>query len=471
MFDFIFQAISNVGITSRTPVSLHERIKITNQINAFLLVVAILFTLNFLLRDDPTRTYGYVAVLIGVLLFAVMASGYHIPVRILTATVPVCVTIVTHASRVPEGMPPVAGSYALSMALLVLPYIVFDPRERIRITTTASINVLMLLAFPTFSGWFTANEAMYETARQLSFQTPYFVVALGVMSGSLFLLLRANRKETVNSRKFLKSLSASKEEAERVQADLQASLLALEKAKEQDRNRSWITEGIGKFAELMRLHGEKSDFYDLLVSEVAKYMGVNQAALFLLQRPEQQAPYLQMEACFAYNRKKFIDKKIAVGEGLTGQAVRDRDKIFLTDIPHTYNFIQSGLGEAPPACVLIMPMITNDQVEGVLELASFEVIEPYKIEFIQRLSESIASVINGKNVGIRTQKLLEKSQIQTNELQQKEEEMRQNMEEMIASQEEQSRRENELLIRIAMLEERVEELQKDLDQNTLRKNT
>ena len=458
MFDNFFQQIFNIGIRSNTPISLHQRIRLTNQINFGLLAFAILFTINFLLKNDPTSIYSLIAIATAFLLIMLNAGGVNIYARILTSTLPVFITTLTHAMKVPEGMSPITGNYLLTASLMVLPYIVFDPRERIRIGITSFVNISFFLSLPLLSPYLT-SDVVYEEAIKLNNQLLYFFISSFILVGSLYILVSSNRKEINTSREFLKEMSASKEKAEKTQKELAESLKELEKAKKSDRNRNWITEGIGQFSEMMRLHSENKDFYDRLISNIVKYLKLNQAAIFLLNDAENEEPFLKMEACYAYSRKKFIDKKILIGQGLTGQVVRDRDKIFLTEVPAEYMNIQSGLGESHPSCVLIVPLIINENVEGVLEMASFKIIEPYQIEFVERLAENIASIINSKRVNLRTINLLESSQKTTQELQRKEEEMRQNLEEMIATQETQKNREKELQEKIDALEAQIKALQ------------
>lgn len=452
MLGNLFQQIFNLGIKENTPKSLHSRIKLTNQINFILLLFAVIFAINFLIRSDSTYVFSLVAIGSGTVLAMLTASGFHVTSRILLSTVPVFITTITHSLKVPAGMAPITGNYLLTSSLMVLPYIVFDPRERIRIGITSLINISFFLSLPLLSIYLT-SDFKYEEAIKLENQIIYFFIAAFVLIGSLYILVSSNRKEIKTSREFLKKMTDSKDESEKTKKELEKSLLELEKAKEGDRNRSWITEGIGQFGEMMRLHSEDDDFYDRLISDIVKYISLNQAAIFLLNQPDGDEPFLKMEACYAYNRKKYLDKKILIGQGLTGQVVRDRDKIFLTDVPAEYMNIKSGLGEARPSCVLIVPLIINENIEGVLEMASFQMIEPYQIEFVERLAENIASIINSKRVNLRTRELLESSQKTTQELQRREEETRQNMEEMIATQESQRQKEKELQERINELEE------------------
>jgi methyl-accepting chemotaxis protein len=165
-----------------------------------------------------------------------------------------------------------------------------------------------------------------------------------------------------------------------------------------------------------------------------------------------------MAACFAYDRKKFLQKKIATGEGLVGRCYQEQEKIFLTEIPDDYIKITSGLGDDNPKCLLLIPLVYNNVIHGIIEIASFNVYRPFEIEFIERISESIAATISSVKANIQTSSLLEQSQQQAEEMAAQEEEMRQNMEELRATQEQSARREEDLKREVEELRKRFKEL-------------
>ncbi|MBY0425207.1 MAG: hypothetical protein K2Q22_06190, partial [Cytophagales bacterium] len=136
------------------------------------------------------------------------------------------------------------------------------------------------------------------------------------------------------------------------------SLLEMRKnlmeVKEEDRKRQWITEGLATFGNLLRSSNDH-ELYDRLLSQLVHYIGANQGAIFLLN-PENSV--LKMVSCYAYQRKKYLDKEIQLGEGLAGQSVLEKEYIYLTEIPANYIAITSGLGEALPRAILVMPLMT-----------------------------------------------------------------------------------------------------------------
>ncbi|HPD95127.1 MAG TPA: GAF domain-containing protein, partial [Tenuifilaceae bacterium] len=154
--------------------------------------------------------------------------------------------------------------------------------------------------------------------------------------------------------------------------------------------------------------------------------------------------YFELISAFAWDRKKYITKQLEKGEGLVGACALEKETIFMTDVPDDYVNITSGLGEANPRCVILVPLKHEDNVLGVIEMASFKVLDNHEVDFIEKIAESIASTILSVKVNARTKMLLEQSQMQAEEMKAQEEEMRQNMEELQATQEEVERKSGEI---------------------------
>ncbi len=217
------------------------------------------------------------------------------------------------------------------------------------------------------------------------------------------------------------------------------------KRREEDKQRAWTSEGLALFADILRQNND--DLNELsfsIIKNIVNYLKANQAYFFLLN--DEQEKSFDLTACFAYDRKKYKQKRINWGEGLVGAAALENKAIFLTDIPENYVAITSGVGEATPRCLSVIPLTVNDEPHGVIEIASFQVFKQYEIDFLGKLADSIASTIATVKTNVRTNKLLKESQEQAEKLATQEEVMRQNMEELQTAQEEAAKQGEELTI-------------------------
>ncbi len=226
--------------------------------------------------------------------------------------------------------------------------------------------------------------------------------------------------------------------------NLQEAEIEKQKRQHEDEQRNWVTIGVAKFAELLRVNNDNiEELCHSIVSNMVKYVGANQAGIFILNDDEPKHPILELKACYAYERRKFLQKTIEMGEGLLGTCFLERQSIYMTQLPKDYIHITSGLGDETPRALLIVPLMVNEEIYGVIEIAAFTDFESHVREFVEKVAESIASTIAAVKVNIRTNKLLELSKIQGEEMAGQEEELRQNMEEMQATQEEMARKQRE----------------------------
>jgi hypothetical protein len=206
--------------------------------------------------------------------------------------------------------------------------------------------------------------------------------------------------------------------------------------KAEDEKRNWTTEGLAKFSEVIRNHQHNLQnlCYEVLVF-LTKYINAQQGAIFVVMEDDEDKKYLELISCYAFDKKKFMNKSIKIGQGLIGQTYLEKQPLILTEIPQGYTSITSGLGENTPGCLLIVPMQYNEKVEAVIELAGFDRFQAYQIDFMKRVGEITASTLGAVRNNEKTQKLLEQFREQTEQLKAQEEELRQNMEEMQATQE------------------------------------
>jgi PAS domain S-box-containing protein len=220
---------------------------------------------------------------------------------------------------------------------------------------------------------------------------------------------------------------------------------------QRDHERVWVAEGMAAFMTVIQGDRSATDFYDKVLTMILRYTGAIQGGLFMLNDDDPADQYLELKACYAYSRKKFVEKKIGLGQGMLGQCFLEKETNVFNTVPNNYFDITSGLGEAAPRFLIIVPLKYDQHVIGVLEIASFEKMPPYKIEFIEKICENLASVALNIANTMRAKKLYEESQLHATRLQEQEEVLRQNIEELKATQEEMKRHQREVDQRTYMM--------------------
>ena len=250
--------------------------------------------------------------------------------------------------------------------------------------------------------------------------------------------------------------------------ELGKSLLSMRsnliEASQREQAEKFITIGVTKVGDIIR---QNNDNVKMLSEEfiigIVKYLGINQGGLFLHDE-ENGNEFLELTACYAFERKKFLAKRVPIGEGLVGQCYLEKEQIYMTKVPENYTHITSGLGGATPSSILLMPLMTSETIIGVMELAAFKPFTQAQIEFIKTAAENIAASIVSSRTTERVKRLLQESQQQAEEMKAQEEEMRQNMEELQATQEEMNRKNADVERLLIEASSKEESLQKQLDE-------
>jgi putative methionine-R-sulfoxide reductase with GAF domain len=234
----------------------------------------------------------------------------------------------------------------------------------------------------------------------------------------------------------------------------------IREANELEQKRKWANEGLAKFNEIIRKNANQAQELTFQVlAELVRYIDANQGAIFLIEEDDKKEPCLELTASYAYNRRKYSQQRIYMGDGLVGQVWQEGEMLYLTKIPPHYVRIGSGLGDALPTCLFVVPMKFNEEIQGIIEIASFKKMEDHEKEFVLKIMESLAAAVSVAKFNENTKKLLKESQYMMENLRSQEEEMRQNYEELQATQEEMFRREQEARVEKEELMIRIEELQ------------
>lgn len=239
----------------------------------------------------------------------------------------------------------------------------------------------------------------------------------------------------------------------------------------EEQKERWSNDGIAQFAELLRRnYTNMEEFAHTLITHLVNYTEMNVGGLFLLNNTDSNKISFDLTGCYAYDGLKYEQKQIMLGEGLVGRCAKEAETILLTDLPKGYVKIATGLGYDDPTCLLLVPMKHNDEVLGVIEMASFSVVEPHRISFVEKIGSNMAATISNIKINVHTNQLLEESRVKSEELASQEEEMRQNMEELQATQEEAARKHFEMESLIGALNASSIVMEYDLDGHVLSVN-
>ncbi|MDQ6744449.1 MAG: HAMP domain-containing protein [Actinomycetota bacterium] len=187
----------------------------------------------------------------------------------------------------------------------------------------------------------------------------------------------------------------------------------------------WLKTNLASISGKLQGQRDLAAVTQLIISEVTPTVSAQHGAFFLAEAGPRGTAELVLAASYGYTpRRSELRSRFEIGEGLVGQAAMERKTIALTDLPPGYIKVGSGLGDAPAAGLLVMPVLFEDQLLGVIELASLRPFSEVNQDFLDRLTDTIGVVLNTIRANMRTEELLAQSQGLTQELQKQSEELR-----------------------------------------------
>ncbi len=435
--------IFSAGITEAQPAHLQNKIRTSNIISLIIaLGVGAPFTVISLIYFPPLVLVPVLGAIVSLGCIVLNAWGAVTFGRASISLIPLLLAATYNAGLSSVSELPIVGVYMVELSFSIIVFLVFDMRERRYLFSLVGIALLIIMSFHYTKGWW--EPPVDSTIAREGF-IGIVATFTGVICsfGFIFALVYQNQ---LSENKAVKLLAEAEEiHQKRLQSEheLHKNLDQLKSSQEMERKRQWAAEGLAEATKILRQYDDITQLYDHLISYIVHYIGANQGGLFIVEE-EGGDHILQLKACYAYERKKYIQKRLEIGEGLVGQAYLEKEPIYMTEIPENFANITSGLGKASPRNLLIVPLITNENIEGVIELASFKKMEEHEIRFIQAIGENIASAVRSVKTNQKTKELLSDSQQQTEEMRAQEEEMRQNMEELQATQEEMTRKQKEM---------------------------
>jgi len=199
----------------------------------------------------------------------------------------------------------------------------------------------------------------------------------------------------------------------------------LKETTEKNTEQDWLKTNIARFTRMLQGQRDPMTVSKMILSELAPLVNAEHGVFYSMIGPNGQRAHLAFQAGYAYKQRKNLPREFNLGEGLVGQCALEKRRIVLTQVPSDYIRINSALGEAAPANIIVLPVLFEGEVRAVIELASFQPFSATHMDFLDQLMESIGIVLNTIEANSRTEDLLKQSQSLANELQSRQEELQQ----------------------------------------------
>ena len=195
----------------------------------------------------------------------------------------------------------------------------------------------------------------------------------------------------------------------------------LKKAMEDINFQNWVQSGLGALNDKISGDQDVRSLSSNIISILVKYLNANVGTFYTLNK---EYSYLELTGSYAFSKRKSLNDKINIGEGLIGQAALEKELISIIDIPEDYLRIKSSLGASSSTNIVVFPFMFEGELLGVIEIGSFNELTDNQLEFLKKSSESIGIAINSSIQRVKLKELLSETQAQSEELQTQQEELR-----------------------------------------------
>jgi CHASE3 domain sensor protein len=188
---------------------------------------------------------------------------------------------------------------------------------------------------------------------------------------------------------------------------LESAATKLADATAQNAIQDWLKTGQTQLSEQLRGEQDVLTLANNIITFLSTYLKAQVGVFYLLENTGKEAR-LKLLASYAYTQRKGVANEFHIGEGLIGQAALEKERIIVTEIPEDYISIQSGLGEAVPKQLLVIPFLYENAVKGVIEMGSFHEITEVQLELLDQVMPNIGIAVNTTESRASMQELLKK---------------------------------------------------------------
>jgi CheY-like chemotaxis protein/CHASE3 domain sensor protein/putative methionine-R-sulfoxide reductase with GAF domain len=270
-----------------------------------------------------------------------------------------------------------------------------------------------------------------QSAANSSSALSRFIIILGILMSVIagivsILLYKRSAKADRLMRENAENLEQQNEEIISQQLEQEAILQKLTELVADNEQQYWLKNQFARITGLSQGNMNLEKMVSLLISEIAKLVEAGQGVFYVKDTNKKSLQFGEfvLLGSYAYTERKNISSSFRVGQGLVGQSVFEKKPILLTNVPGDYIHIQSGLGESKPLTLLVVPIVFEEEVIAVIELASFQMFTKIQQDLLEQISAALGVIIDSVTSRQRTEQLLKESQVLAQELQSQQEELR-----------------------------------------------
>lgn len=449
----MLKRFTNLGISSSQPIFLQKKIFFSNVLVLVGIPTATAYLIFYMFFFPPLIPYLITALVLLISVSVFNIFHWHLASRLLLCSVIILLDSIIHGFAVKKGQEPLSALLLFNFTLTLLPWLVIDIKEKFLLILALIFNVLLILNQQWFIDFFETDYPN-DLFKQGFFITFLLISAVGLSNVLMLVLNYRVFLSEENNHQLVEDLEKKNRLLDQQKNELSIRINELNHQKTENEHKTWLSERLNRVTSILQSHENQQNTLDKILSEVAKTVQANMGIIYKMQ--ETPEPQLHFAAAFAPNSDKIKEQVFLLGEGLLGQCALEM-KVILLNISQLDNYlISSGLGQAKPKTVVLIPAISQDKIQGVMEIASLGVLQAIQLEYLEVVGKILGNWLYNQHINLTTQKLLMNTQEQAKMLRTQEEEMRQSFEELRIIQEEMQRREDEYRKIIASLQMELE---------------
>lgn len=383
--------ISNLGKRSSYDEEVNNAIAFSNWITLLIVGASVGCTILSYNLSTELVVVSWVFTLINASCLFLNAGGFFFVSRYILSIAPSLYLAILHIAIKLPGQKMVVAVLLIQLGMLTVPWMMFRFKERAGLIFVNLATVALILLSIYLSGQNTSgmDNSIYHLGIGIDFGL--LISVFGIIS--ITALARGMQQQTQQkNRQLLRQMEEKNRKMEQDREKMEEYIRQVEEAKVEAQKRRWVSQSIQELGDMVRYQKDERNIFDQIISNVVKTLEANQGSFYKVEG-EGKDTFVQLKACYAYSRKKYIDQRLSPGEGLIGQCYLEKELIYLTDIPQGYTYITSGLGEATPNSLLVLPLTFNGKVEGIIEIASFKLLEEHQHEYLEGVGSLLGNFI------------------------------------------------------------------------------